>query len=140
MVRVMQIAFLVFAVGLLWLTHRINPQGGPPAEPAVYESFAALAVADGFIGILVQRLMLKGRATPLPNGKMPTSAQRWFSANVVRLAFANSTCLFGFVLHMLGAPERLVLALMIAGMLFLLVSPGKPPAEPAQSTPYGTIG
>jgi hypothetical protein len=136
----MQIAFVVFAVGLLWLTHIIKPPSGPAPAPVFYESIAALAIADGFIGILIQRLMLRGRVRPLPNGKMPTSAQRWLSANVVRLAFANSTCLFGFVLHELGAPGRLVLALMVAGILFMLVSPGKPPAEPTQSAPYGTIG
>jgi hypothetical protein len=137
--RIVQICFLVYAIGLFWLMHIIKPQNGSPADPVVYQSIAALAVADGFIGIFVQRLMLKGKARPLPNGKMPTAAQRWFAANIVRLAFALSTSLFGFALHVLGAPERLAQALVGLGILYMLVSPGKPPAEPG-SSPYGTIG
>jgi heme O synthase-like polyprenyltransferase len=138
--RIVQICFLVYAIGLFWLMHIIKPQNGSPADPVVYQSIAALAVADGFIGILMQRLMLKAKARPLPNGKVPTAAQRWFAANIVRLAFALSTCLFGFALHMLVAPVRLAQALVALGILFLLVSPCKPPADEPGSSPHGTIG
>ncbi len=51
-----------------------------------------------------------------------------------------STCLFGFVLHTLAAPERLAQSLVALGILFLLVSPGKPPADEPANPPYGTIG
>ncbi|MFZ0305042.1 MAG: hypothetical protein WAL75_20290 [Terracidiphilus sp.] len=138
--RIVRICFIVYAAALFWVMHVIKPASGPPATPIVYESIAAIAIADGFVGILVQRMILKGRAKPSPNGKVPTQVQRWFSANIVRLAFAMSTCLFGFALHMLGAPERLVQALVALGIVYMLVSPGKPPAVDPATSPYGSIG
>jgi hypothetical protein len=137
--RIVRKCFIVYAVALFWVMHIVRPQSGSHANSVVYESIAALAVADGLIGILVQRMILKGRAKPLPNGKTPTQIQRWFSANIVRLAFAMSTCLFGFVVHMLAAPNWLAQALVGLGILFMLVSPGKPPANGPADSPYGSL-
>jgi hypothetical protein len=62
-------------------------------------------------------------------------------ANVVRLAIALSTCLFGLVLHITGAPAWLAGSLVGLGIVFIVVvSPGKPPAVPTQNAPYGAIG
>ncbi|MGD0912643.1 MAG: hypothetical protein ABR928_12150 [Terracidiphilus sp.] len=138
--RIVRICFLVYAIGLLWVMHIIKPTNGAPADPIIYKSIAAIAVADGFMGIFLQRMLLKAKARPLPNGKMPTAAQRWLTANILRLAFALSTCLFGLVLHVLGAPERLAQALVILGILFMLVRLGKPPADDPANAPYGSIG
>jgi|HubBroStandDraft_1064217.scaffolds.fasta_scaffold14279_2 hypothetical protein len=131
--RIVRILFIVYAASLFWILHILKPSVTTPPAPVLYESITALAVADGLIGILVQRLMLKAKARPLLNGKMRTPAQRWFSANVIRLAFATSTSLFGFELHMLSAPERLAQILVGLGILYMLMPLGKPPAEPAES-------
>jgi hypothetical protein len=139
-VRAMQIGFIVFAALLFWMMHIVKPQGGSSEPPVFYESIAAIAIADGFIGIFMQRLIQKSSAKRLLDGTTPTAAQKWLSGNVVRLAFANSTCLFGFMLHILGAPERLALALVALGVLFMLVSPGKPAADEPAKSPYGAIG
>ena len=138
--RIVRICFIVYAASLFWVLHIIKPQNQTPASPAMYEAIAAVAVADGFIGIFMQRTMLKAKIRPLPNGKVPTAVQRWFLANIVRLAFALSTCLFGLVLHMLAAPERLAQALVGLGILYMLVSPGKPAAEPVSSMQQPAAG
>jgi hypothetical protein len=138
-VRVMQIGFIVFAALLFWMMHIIKPQSGSSEPPVFYGSIAAIGVAAGFIGIFMQRQIMKSSAKRLLDGTRPTSAQRWLAGNVARLAFANSTCLFGFMLHVLGAPERWALALVALGVLFMLVSPGKPAADEPASSPYGTI-
>ena len=122
------------------MMHIIKPQGGSSAEPIVYELIAALAVADGFIGIVLKRILMRAKPRALPNGKMPTAAGRWFTANLIRLAFSLSTCMFGLVLHFIGAPERQAQALVVLGILFMFVSPGKLPAETTESTPFGTVG
>ncbi len=129
----MQIAFILFAAALFQMMHLIKPQSGSQMAPVVYQAIAAVAVADGFIGIWMKRLLLKARLRPQPDGRVPTVAQQWLFANVIRTAFAMSTCLFGFVLHTLAAPERLAQALVALGILYLLVSPGKPPTEPVSS-------
>jgi hypothetical protein len=139
--RIVRIASVLAALAYFWVEHTIKPKGGAPPEPIFYESIAAIAIVDGFLGILIQKILLKVPARPLPNGKVPTAAQRWFTASIVRLAFAMSTCLFGLVLHMLLAPERLAQGLMLAGVLFLMVPLGKPPADDPTYSPYGgTIG
>jgi hypothetical protein len=88
----------------------------------------------------MQRTMQKARVRSMPNGKVSTAAQRWFSANILRLAFALSTSLFGLVLHIMGAPERLAQALVALGIVYLLVKAGKPVADKPQNAPYGAIG
>jgi hypothetical protein len=134
----MQIAFIVFGCSVFYLMHVVKPNAETPPAPALYESIAAVAVADGFIGIMMHRLLLKAKARPLPNGRMPTGAERWLSANVVRLAFATSTSLFGFVLHVLGAPERLAQILVGLGILYMLMPPGALPAE-QPALPYTPV-
>jgi len=138
-VRVMQIGFIVFAVLLFAVMHFVKPQSGASAPPVLYWAVAVIAIANGFIGMLMQRLIQKSSTKSLLDGTRPTGAQRWLSGNVVRLAFANSTCLFGFVLHILGAPERLALALVALGVVFMLVSPGQPVADKPAKLPYGAI-
>ena len=133
--------FLVLAgIAFLYVEHIINPSSGTPPQPVLYGAIAAIAIADGFLGILIQKILLRAPARPLPNGKLPTAAQRWLTAIIVRLAFAMSTSLFGLVLHMLLAPERLAQALMLAGILFMMLPLGKPPEEPTQGSPLGTTG
>jgi hypothetical protein len=137
--RIMRICFVLAGLFYFYAEHVIKPPGDTPAQPPMYEMIAGIAILDGFLGIVVQKILLKAPARPLPNGKLPRGAQRWFMANVVRLAFAMSTSLFGLVLHMVLAPERLAQALMLAGILFMMLPLGKPPAEPVQGAPYGTI-
>lgn len=139
-VRTLQIGFIVFAALLFGMMQIVKPQSGSSEPPVFYWAISAIAIADGFIGILMQRLIMKSSAKRLLDGARPVAAQRWLSGNVVRLAFANSTCLFGFMLHMLGAPERLALALVALGVLFMLVSPGKPAADEPAKSPYEAIG
>jgi len=136
--RTMQIAFIVFGCLVFYLMHIVKPNAETPPAPALYESIAAIAVVDGLIGIWMQKMILKGQVRTLLNGKMSTPGQRWLAANVVRLAFATSTSLFGFVLHVLGAPERLAQILVGLGILYLLMPPGTPPAE-QPALPYTPV-
>jgi hypothetical protein len=128
--RVMQWVFILYAVLLLWLIRVLKPQEPPGPVSVVHEAIAVLAVIDCLAGFVVRRVVLTGSAGRLSNGARVSPVKRWFTANVIGLAFAMSTCLFGFALHMLSAPDRLAQALVGVGIVAMLfLSPGAPPAD-----------
>jgi hypothetical protein len=51
-----------------------------------------------------------------------------------------STCLFGLVLHVLGAPDRLAQALVVLGILVMIgYLFGRPPAAERGISPYESV-
>lgn len=135
LVRVMRLTFVLAGLAFFYVEHTIKPTNATPADPIVYKTVSGFAIVNLFLGIAMQKFMLRGAARRLPDGRIATPAQRWFSATIVRLAITMSTCLFGLVLHFLLAPERLVQALMLAGILFMMLPLGRPPAEQTVEQP-----
>jgi hypothetical protein len=139
--RIMQVVFVVFAL-LLFPQMRYLTPAQPPGPLTLFHKLVALiAIADCVIGIVLQRILIKNPGESLPIGTVATPSQRWLIANVVRLAFSLSTCLFGLVIHMTGSPNWLAQGLVGLGILFMVVvAPGKPPADEQGNSPYGAIG
>jgi hypothetical protein len=138
--RIVQFIFLAYAVFLFWLMHIIKPQEPPGGLTVVHKAIAVFAVIDCVIGMVLRRMIMTGSLGRSGNPAAASPVKRWFSANVIGLAFALSTCLFGFVLHMLSAPGRLPQALVALGILVMLfLSPGAPPAEQPGSSSYPSI-
>jgi len=137
MLRIIQIVFVVFGA-LQFLNVHFIPSNVPTGTLTLFQGLVVvIAVSDNVIGILLQRILVKGPGRISAVGKAATLAQRWLIANVVRLALSLSTSLFGLVLHMTGSPNWLAQALIGLGILFMVVvSPGKPPAEQVSSSPY----
>jgi hypothetical protein len=138
--RIVQIMFVVYAALLFWLMHTIKPTQLPGPLKPIHEAIAAIAVADCLIGIAMRRMFLAGSMRRPHNSAAVDPVKRWFLANVIGFAFAMSTCLFGFVEHMLGAPERLAQALVGLGIAVMIgLMPGQPPSEQSGISPYGNI-
>lgn len=138
--RIMQFLFIAYAALLFWLMDIVKPQEPAGELTMFHKAIAVLAVVDCLIGIGMRRLFLKGAVGKPRNGLTVTPIKRWYTANIIGLAFAMSTCLFGFALHMLSAPDRLAQALIALGIVVMLfMNPGAPPAERSEASPYPNI-
>jgi hypothetical protein len=138
--RIAQVSFIVYAAALFWIMHFLKPQQPAGELTDFHKIIAGVAAADCLIGIWIRRILLNAPAGKLRDGTIANAAKRWFVANIIGYAFAMSTCLFGLVLHVLGAPDRLAQALVGLGILVMIgYLFGRPPAAEPGISPYESV-
>lgn len=121
--RIVWVAFLIWACGIILFAHRVQAPRSQPVPPsAVNEGIAVAAIADlALFGFLRRKLLERSRGQ-LADGESDLAPRAWMSAQMLGFASAMSIVLFGFVLHILGArPPWFSIAFFIAGLLNLAV-------------------
>jgi hypothetical protein len=134
MVRILQIVAIIYVL-LLFLLVRILPAtSGISVITPVKLVIVFLALCCAVSGFTFQRRLLRVPANPKVAVKS-TPIKRWMSGHVIRLAFAVSVSLYGFLLHFVGGPEWLANSLIALGLTLLLVwRPGDAPLEQNELT------
>ena len=126
--RIAQAVFVLYSIVLFFLMGRLKPSVSQDTSLQFLWAISAIAVIDSIIGFFIRAAIL--RKSQSMDAPYKQRLKAWFSGNIVGYAFSLSTCLFAFVLHMLGAPERWAQALFGLGILMLVVqSPGTPPEQ-----------
>lgn len=133
---ILKLAFLVASLLFTYIAYILPVQPGPPVDHSFELGISALALADIVIAYILPPFLARAaarRASATP--ALPT-LQQWMSRNLVALAFLQSSVLFGFVLHVLGANPRLAFLVMGVGILAILLwRPSAPPAIQPPSAP-----
>jgi len=127
--RIAQAFFILYAIGMFFLMGSLKPAAGQSSSPQVLWGISAIAIVDPFLGIFIRAAILgKSRSKDAPYEQR---RKAWFSGNLVGFAFSLSTCLFAFVLHMVGAPQHWTQVLFGLGIVMLVVQrPGELPGRP----------
>jgi divalent metal cation (Fe/Co/Zn/Cd) transporter len=127
-VLVIRIAFIVSGFLYFYVAMKFVSQAQQPVTSTFQLAIAIVAFTCVILGFSARRLF--ARPAESPAEKAPTSIQlkRWMTTSVISLAFFEACILFGFVLHVLGAPLWRVELLFGAGIASMLIwSPGTPP-------------
>ena len=139
--RIVKICFVAFGLSLFVVLHLIGAHHPAGELKLVHKVVAALGLVDVVLGIVFERHFMKAPIRPVAHGTAATTAQRYFTAHIIRLALSMSTCLLGLVVHTMGAPRWLGHTLVGVGVLFMLImKTGNAPAEPVEDTAQGTTG
>ena len=129
-IRVVQAGFILYAAGILCLMIFRHPSVlHGPSFPFLL-SVTAIALIYPIIGYILRAAILK------KSRSMDTPYERrlmaWYSGNIVGFLFSVSTCLFGYLLHMVGARGRWAESLFGLGIVLLVAQrPGKAPERQA---------
>jgi F0F1-type ATP synthase membrane subunit c/vacuolar-type H+-ATPase subunit K len=134
--RVIKIAFIVSGFLYFYVAMKFTSQAQQPVTSAVQLAITIVAFTCVIFGFSTRSLF--ARPAESSAEKMPASTERgrWMTTSIISLAFFEACILFGFVLHVLGAPLWRVELLFGAGIASMLLwSPGKPPGAESGEFP-----
>lgn len=116
--RIFQICFVVAVLMFIWILTVLPAGNVGRATPYADWITTVFAIYSGWAGFwFAKRIAVSNR----PNPALQTSGlSRWWLGRLVRLASAESVCLSGFVLRLLGGPLWLVATMFGTGLALLL--------------------
>jgi nicotinamide riboside transporter PnuC len=126
--RVVRIAFIVSGFLYFYVALKLTGQAQQPVASSLQWALTIVAFACLIFGFNARRFLAQPAASPAE--KTPTSEQlkRWMTTSVISLALFEACILFGFALHVMGAPLWRVALLFSAGIASMLLwSPGERP-------------
>ena len=128
--RVMKITFIISGLLYFYVAMKFIGQAQQPVTGAVQLAITIVALTCIVVGFLVPRIVFRAAEITYQSNPALPPFKRWMTKGIISLAFFEACILFGFVLHVLGAPlwrVELLFGAGIASMLFW--SPGKPPGS-----------
>ena len=127
--RVVKIAFIVSGFLYFYVAMKFTSQAQQPVTSAFQFAITIVALTCIVVGFVVPRFVFRAAESKYQSNSALTPLKRWMTKGILSLAFFEACILFGFVLHILGAPlwrVELLFGAEIAAMLFW--SPGTPPS------------
>jgi len=141
LVRILRISLIVSVLLSFWIVLKVPATPGTLPKPLVEVVIPLLALTNVVLGFFVPGFLLRGAEDRLTGMRSATAVQRWVSDCVLSLALLESCCLFGVVLHFIGARARIVGILFAVGLLAMAFwSPGTPPGEDGVARPQNWTG
>lgn len=133
---ILKLCFLVASILFTYVAYTLPVQPGPPISQTFEFGITALALVDILMAFVLPPFLARAAARKAPGTSPVPPLQQWTSRNLVALAFLESSVLFGFVLHVLGANPRLAFTVMGIGIFAILLwRPSAPPAVQPPSAP-----
>jgi hypothetical protein len=131
--RMCQIACIALVLFCLLMVFQIPTSSGRNSSPAMQWIAIAGALSCAVEGFNMQKKILRGPRNRRVGSKS-TPVSRWMVGNVLRIAFAVSVSLWGFLSHIYGSPGWLAVSLIGVGLILLLIwRPGSCPASEDQT-------
>ena len=126
--RGMKITFIISGFLYFYVAMKFISQAQTPVTGAVQLAITIVAFTCIAVGFLVPRFVFRAAEITYQSNPALPPFKRWITKGIISLAFFEACILFGFVLHVLGAPSWRVELLFGAGIAAMLLwSPGTPP-------------
>lgn len=134
--RVIRIAFFVSGILYFYVAMKFISKAQQPVTSAFQLAITIVAFTCIAIGFLVPRFVFRSPESTYQGNPALPLLKRWMLKSIMSLAFFEACILFGFVLHVLGAPMWRVELLFGAGIASMLIwSPGPLPGTESGEFP-----
>ena len=132
--RIVRFGFIAFSALLIFLVFKLPAPSAATPNPVAEVAISIVALTNIALGFFAPRFLLSSARMRSRHASTSTPVQRWLSGCILSLALFESCVLFAFVLHQIGARERIVETLFGLGMISLLFwNPGTPPSDEDRS-------
>lgn len=134
--RIVRMVFVASGFLYYYAAMKLTNPGQQAPAGTFQSAITIIAFTCIILGFITRKLFGRVAESLAPKAQMSTEIKRWMMTSVISLVFFEMSILFGFTLHILGAPMWRVALLFGAGVASMLIwSPGPVPGEESGEFP-----